>query len=53
MIENEEGVRQAEQIMRTEGLGAIYVGASDLSIAMGMDCVPTTATRACSIASRG
>lgn len=40
MIENEEGVRQAEQIMRTEGLGAIYVGASDLSIAMGMDCVP-------------
>ncbi|AOB24836.1 MULTISPECIES: HpcH/HpaI aldolase family protein [Bordetella] len=40
MIENEEGVRQAERIMRTEGLGAIYVGASDLSIAMGMDCVP-------------
>jgi len=40
MIENEEGVRQAEKIMRTEGLGGIYIGASDLSISMGLDCVP-------------
>lgn len=40
MIENEEGVAQAEQIMRTEGLGGVYVGTSDLSISMGLDCVP-------------
>jgi 2-keto-3-deoxy-L-rhamnonate aldolase RhmA len=40
MIENEEGVAQAERIMNTEGLGAVYVGASDLSISMGLDCVP-------------
>ena len=40
MIENEQGVAEAERIMRTEGLGAVYVGASDLSISMGLDCVP-------------
>jgi len=40
MIENEQGVAQAENIMRTEGLGAVYIGASDLSISMGLDCVP-------------
>jgi 4-hydroxy-2-oxoheptanedioate aldolase len=35
-IESEEGVRNAEAIVTTPGVGAIFVGPADLSLSMGL-----------------
>ncbi|WP_353147499.1 aldolase/citrate lyase family protein [Pollutimonas bauzanensis] len=40
MIETDEGVENAEGIFSVPHLGAVYVGASDLSISLGLGCIP-------------
>ena len=36
MIETEEGIEKLEEVVTTPGLGGIYVGPSDLALALGL-----------------